>query len=195
MELSRMAAQVIVDSEVPVVDLPHLKSLKPEVANILSKCGKDWNGYYVPENYLYLDGLLEIPVESLKALSRWYGAHLRLNGLTSLSPEAAKAIAAWDAVGTDSYGDPIEVTLELSGVRTLSIEAATELAKWPSCRKPHEGYRNLRLILKGLSELSPEAAEKLACSNARDIHFSKFTNSGRCRKRQGVHKSGNVYEC
>jgi hypothetical protein len=97
------------------------------------------------EGYLALDGLKEVPDETMRELAKHKGG-LSLDGLTSLSDSALQSLSQFQGW-----------VLGLDGLTTLPAKAAALLA-----RHTPAGLCVGGLGLRGLTSISPEAAEGLA---------------------------------
>ncbi len=150
-ELTVEQAVELVDSQGDL-DLSHLRSLSPVVAELLGSSGSP----------VVLNGLTSLSPESATLLSR-PDALLALNGLTELPWDTARALItpisprALSLGGLKGISDELAELmgqhvgyLRLPGIETLTDRQAELLAR-------HRGF----LTLSGLEQLSPRAATAL----------------------------------
>ena len=133
-ELSAAAASGLATHDGPLF-LRGLKTLSMAAAKAIAP----------HDGYLALDGLKELPEEAMRELAKHKGG-LSLDGLTSLSDSALQSLSQFKGW-----------ILSLDGLTTLSAKAAALLA-----RNKAAGLYIGVLFLRGLTSISPEAAEGLA---------------------------------
>ena len=133
--------RVVVQNGLP---LNGLIALDSEAASILAG-----SGYTI----LLLDGLVTIPLDTLRALGGFRGG-LSLGGLTHLTPEAARCIAKAKCR-----------KLSLRGVAAVGETAMSALAEW----------RGGQLALNGLTSLPPEVARALAAAQIGGLGLNGLT--------------------